>query len=153
MPTPDECAELLQIPERGADLVKRCLQDVVMSKAINMVASGFSPSDVAQALDLDWSSKAHEELIEDQLDGKIKVWECTTMRCKQRGRVSTADNAPNCPQCGLEMKFLMAVDSPAEIGHMARTSLGANIPDPLARTDRTREGAPDSRAGWDDGDD
>jgi hypothetical protein len=148
MPTPDQCAELLQIPERGPALVKRCLEDERISKAVQMVASGFSPSDVAQALELDWSAQAHEEYVEQELEGKIKVWECTTIRCKQKGKVSTAEEAPNCPQCGREMAFVMAVDSAAEISHMARTSLVVSISDPLSRTDRTRDSAPEPGPGW-----
>ena len=150
MPTPDESAELLQIEERGPDLVKRCLDDPQIRKAVQMVAAGFSPSDVAQALELPWSAELHEEYVEEQLEGKIKVWECKTHRCKQRDRVATADDPPDCPSCGVEMKFLMAVDSPSEIGHMQRINVHTAIPDPLSRTDRTRENIP--VGDWDDGD-
>jgi hypothetical protein len=111
-----------------------------------MVASGFSPSDVAQALDLPWSRESYETAIEVSLEGKIKVWECKTHRCKQKGKVSTADLPPTCPSCSVEMSFLMAVDDAREISHMARTSIHANIGDPLSRTDRTRENAPTGRA-------
>lgn len=151
MPTPDQAAELLQLEERGPDLVRRCLSDEKVNKAIQMVASGFSPSDVAQALDLPWSREVHDDSVETQLEGKIKVWECKTLRCKQKGKVSTADEAPNCPSCSVEMSFLMAVDDPREISHMARTRTSANIADPLKRTDRTRENVPSGD--WDDEDD
>jgi rRNA maturation endonuclease Nob1 len=135
---PDEAAELLQIEERGAELVKRCLSDDLINKAIQMVGSGFSPSDVASALGLKWSREAYEEHVEESLEGKIKVWQCETIRCKQKGKVATATNAPMCPDCGKECKFVMAVDSADEISHMARMSLGRpNVKDPLKRTDRT----------------
>jgi hypothetical protein len=154
VPTPDQAAELLQLEERGPDLVRRCLTDETINRAIQMVASGFSPSDVAQALDLPWSREAHEESVEASLEGRIKVWECKTIRCRQKGKVSTADDAPSCPSCGVEMSFLMAIDNPEEISHMARVSVTARISDPLARTDRTRENAPTGRSfGEDDGDD
>lgn len=151
MPTPDQAAELLQIPERGPDLVRRCLEEEAISKAIQMVGAGFGPSDVAQALGLPWSAEAHEEFVEEQLEGKIKVWECKTLRCKQKGKVSTADEAPPCPSCGVEMIFLMAVESAAEISHMARVSLKSGISDPLKRTDRTK--APGFVTEFADGDD
>lgn len=150
MPTPDQAAELLQLEERGPDLVRRCLTDEKINKAIQMVASGFSPSDVAQAMELPWSREAHEDAVEANMEGRIKVWECKTTRCKQKGKVSTADNAPHCPSCGVEMSFLMAVDDAREISHMARTSVVSHAGDPLARTDRTRESAPTGRAFDDD---
>jgi hypothetical protein len=147
--SPDEAAELLQIPERGPDLVKRCLTDDLINKAVQMVGSGFTPSDVASALGLPWDKDVYEGTVKTQLEGKIKVWECKTIRCRQKGRVATASESPVCPSCGVDMAFLMAVDDPEEISHMARLSLGRpSIKDPLHRTDRTN--APDFALGDDE---
>jgi hypothetical protein len=144
---PDQAAKLLQIEERGPDLVKRCLEDDQIRKAIEMVCSGFTPSDVAQALGLPWNREEYEEVVEESLEGKIKVWQCNTIRCRQKGRVATASAEQDCPSCGQPMKFLMAVDDADEIAHMHRISVGRpNVKDPLARTDRTK--APDFAQGY-----
>lgn len=145
MPTPDQAAEALQIPERGPDLVTRCLNDETIAKAIQMVGGGFSASDVAQALGLPWDKEVYEDQVETDLEGKIKVWECKTNRCRQKGAVSTADEAPDCPSCGIVMVFLMAINDADEISHMRRTTLKVKISDPLARTDRNK--APDFAMG------
>jgi hypothetical protein len=147
--SPDEAAALLQIPERGPDLVKRCLADDLINKAVQMVGSGFTPSDVASALGLPWDKTVYDEEVKTNLEGKIKVWECKTIRCRQKGKVATASASPECPSCGVDMTFIMAVDDPDEISHMARVNMGRpRVKDPLHRTDRTN--APDFALGDED---
>lgn len=146
--TPDQAAALLQIPERGIELLQRYQEEDNIAKAIQAVQGGFTPSDVAQLYSLPY--EASEEEPEAQ-EGDIKVYECKTARCRQKNRVSTAsgDVVPTCPSCQQDMYFVMTVADAEEISHMRRTYVPAGrIADPLARTDKHRDGSP-----WEDVDD
>jgi hypothetical protein len=139
---PDRAAELLQLPERGLDLLERIEAEPNILKAIERVQMGFDPKAVAAMFHLPFEAEAEEE---PQQEG-INVWQCRTPRCKQRERVSTATNRPQCPSCGIDMEFLQNVEDAIEISHMKRTQLVASgLPDPLARTDKTN--APDHALG------
>jgi hypothetical protein len=51
---PDQAAEMLQVEERGIDLLKRVNEDETLAKAIQQVQSGFDPKDVAELYGLDF---------------------------------------------------------------------------------------------------
>lgn len=141
---PDQAAELLQLEERGLALLKLCEENDKIYKAIQKVQAGFSPRDVAALYGLDYD--VEEEELEST--GNIQVWQCRTARCRQRERVSTADDQPDCPGCGKPMHYMMSVEDAEEISHLRRTTVGRpRIDDPLYRTDRTRENAPVSELG------
>lgn len=134
--TPDQAAAKLQIEERGLKLLKLCEAEPAIFKALQAVQSGFSAADVAEMYELEWS--AEEDDAPDETEGAINVWECKTTRCRQKGRVSTATDPPQCPSCHQEMEFLMSVNDQEDIGHMRRTYVpNPGLNDPLARTDRT----------------
>jgi hypothetical protein len=136
---------MLQVEERGIDLLKRVNEDEKLAKAIQQVQSGFDPRDVAQLYGLDWDEENVVSGPTGEL-GAINVWECKTQRCRQRGRVSTASDAPSCPSCGQKMTWVMEVMDEGEIGHMRRTYVpDPGLSDPLARTDKTK--APDFAMG------
>jgi hypothetical protein len=144
--TPDQAAERLQLEERGTDLLKRCDEDPQIFKAIQMILAGFEPKVVAETYNLDFD----EAEVEQEAEGEIKVWECTTNRCRQKGRVSTASEVPNCPSCRQEMSYVTSVMHPEEVSHMRKTFIpDPGLADPLARTDRTR--SEEGMRGDDDG--
>lgn len=143
---PDKAAEILQIPERGMELLDRCENEPKVLKAIEMVTAGFEPADVARKYGLEYEAPEEAGPLENE---GINVWECRTPRCRQKGRVATATNEPMCPQCGQPMSFLMNVEDAAQISHMARVTLGRpNIKDPNYRTDKTN--VPDFALGDED---
>jgi hypothetical protein len=141
---PDQAAELLQLEERGLELLQRCDEDAKLMKAIQQVVLGFAPRDVAKMYGLDWVEPEVED--DGPAPDKIHVWVCKTNRCMNREKVTTATNPPNCPRCRQPAQWLMDIDTPDEISHMARMSLpNPGLTDPLARTDRTK--APDHALG------
>jgi hypothetical protein len=144
---PDQAAEMLQVEERGIDLLKKVNENEKLAKAIQQVQAGFAPADVAQLYGLDWDpEQAGAQSGPTGEFGAINVWECKTQRCRQKGRVSTASNAPRCPSCGQEMTWVMEVMDEGEIGHMRRTFVpDPGLRDPLSRTDKTN--APDFAMG------
>jgi hypothetical protein len=140
--TPDQAAKLLQIEERGVDLLQRCNEDETLGKAIQSVQQGFEPADVCKLYKLPFD----ESYAETPTGDGIPVWECKTPRCAQNGRVSTASDVPDCPGCGRPMTFFREVEDVSEIGHMKRTQLSnMGLSDPTYRTDRTQ--APDHDLG------
>lgn len=144
--TPDKAAEMLQIPERGMDLLKRCDEDEKVAKAITQIQAGFAPRDVAKLYGLDYDES---EVVPEFTGRGIGVWQCSTERCKQKERVSTASEQPRCPGCRQLMPFLMEVTHTEEVNHMRRTFVpDPGIADPLARTDKSN--APHFSRGDDD---
>lgn len=148
---PDRAAELLQIPERGLDLLTRFEEEGPIAKAIRAVQAGFAPADVAAMYSLSYDATVlqDEEVSDDDVrEGKLFVYECQTKRCKQKGRVATSSispedeehDKPTCPSCSVPMIFLMAAEDEADINHLRRTYLPrARIADPLGRTDQGRD--------------
>jgi len=147
---PDRAAELLQIPERGLDLLTRFEEEGPIAKAIRAVQAGFAPADVATMYGLRYERPVHEdeEVSDDEQSGNLFVYECQTNRCRQKGRVATSSINPQdpeseptlCPSCGQPMVFLLSCEDENDIHHLRRTFLPrARIADPLARTDQGRE--------------
>jgi hypothetical protein len=142
---PDQAAEMLQVEERGVDLLKRVNEDETLAKAIQQVQSGFNPADVADLYGIPFDRDSAQPGPSGEI-GAINVWECKTQRCRQRGRVSTGTTQPNCPSCGNQMTWVMEVMDEGEIGHMRRTYVpDPGLRDPLSRTDKTN--APDFAMG------
>jgi hypothetical protein len=142
---PDQAAQMLQVEERGIDLLKKVNEDEKLAKAIQQVQSGFDPKDVAELYGLDFDQGQVVEGPSGESD-TINVWECKTQRCRQRGRVSTGGSQPNCPSCSEQMTWVTEVLHEGEIGHMRRTYVpDPGLRDPLARTDKTN--APDFAMG------
>lgn len=142
--TADQAAAMLQIPERGVELLRRYESEDKIAKAIQAIQSGFKPAEVCELYGLPYESNEEDGGDFDEV-APIQVYECNTPRCKQKGKVSTAsgDTIPDCPSCHKSMNFLMSVFDPAEVSHMARTYVPTGgIKDPLYRTDRYREGSP-----------
>jgi hypothetical protein len=141
---PDTAAEMLQIKERGLDLLRRCEDEPFIMKALQNVQVGFAPRDVAALYKLPFNVEEEEH----QSVGEIHVWECRTARCRQKNRISTGTQQQTCPSCRQPMHHLMDVDHPDEVAHMLRTFVpDPHIQDPLHRTDRTRDSAPMSSLG------
>lgn len=160
--TPDTAAKLLQIPERGIELLQRFEEDENIKKAISAVQQGFAPADVASMYELDWD----EEEIEDDKpeghddEGHIHIYECTTKQCRQKGRVATSSTGPDpewddpdevqpppsCPSCGQLMHYVMSVVDESDINHLKRTYL------PKARMHDSMHGVDKSSSRDEDGD-
>lgn len=134
--SPDEAAAKLQLEERGLALLRRYDDEPNIAKAIGMVREGFLPRDVAALCELPYD----EEDEQPETEGEVKVWECKTPRCRQKGRVATATEAAICPSCRQPMEFLMAVDDEDEISHMRRirVPMPQGLVDPLERTDKLK---------------
>lgn len=118
----DRAAELLQIPERGLELLQRFEEDEQVKKAIQAVQSGFSPSDVAAMYGLPYDDEVLQE--SEVSDGDIHVYECQTRKCRQKGRVATCSLGPDedgvddltvCPGCGVKMIYVMSVEDEGDI--------------------------------------
>ena len=118
----DRAAELLQIPERGLDLLKRFEEDESIKKAITAVQSGFAPTDVASMYGLSYDDHLLPEA--GVPDGSIHVYECQTRQCKQKGRVATCslavdeegvEDLTRCPGCNLSMVYIMSVEDEGDI--------------------------------------
>jgi hypothetical protein len=138
---------MLQLQERGRELLARTMQEPEIQQALTAVINGFAPRDVCEMFHLPWDeSQAVPEGPASPDEEGINVWECQTNRCRQKGKVATATNPPQCPSCGNNMNFLMVIQDPGEISHMARTDMGGSrIADPFGRTDKTH--LPDHVAG------
>lgn len=154
--SPDQAAELLQIPERGGDLLKRYTEEDNVAKAIQAVQAGFAPHDVCSMYGLPYDPEEAAALeAESDAENPIKVFECKTARCRNKNKVATASapegeevEPPECPTCHQPMTYIMAVEDPDEISHMPRVKVKApRMADPLSRTDKHREGSP-----WEDAD-
>jgi hypothetical protein len=133
--SPDRAAELLQIPERGLDLLQRFNEDETIRKALQAVESGFDPADVAEMYKLpyDQGMQTSETVLED---ASVHVYECQTNRCRQKGRVATSSVTPDeadedisaaalitCQSCGKRMVFVKSVEDEWELGQLKRASL------------------------------
>lgn len=132
---PDRAAELLQIPERGIELLQRFNEDETIRKALQAVESGFDPTDVATmyGLPYDQGLQVPEAVLED---APIHVYECQTHRCRQKGRVATSSVTPDeadedlakaalitCQSCSNRMVFVKSVEDEWELGQLKRTSM------------------------------
>lgn len=145
--TADQAAERLGLPERGIELLERANEEENIFKALQAVQTGFNPRDVCKLYELEWSEP--EEQPDDEVDGAIQVWECKTPRCRNKNRIATATNPPDCPLCHQAMTFVTSVDEADEVAHMRRIYLrDPGIGDPLSRTDKTK--APDFAMGGDE---
>jgi hypothetical protein len=149
--SPDRAAELLQIPERGLDLLQRFNEDETIRKALQAVEAGFAPQDVAEMYGLPFN--ASEILLDDEdvpSEGSIHVYECQTRQCRQKGRVATSTVAPDeadedaakaalvsCPSCGRRMILVKSVESEWDLGDLRRTrSPKASFHDSMHGVDR-----------------
>lgn len=141
----DRAAELLQIPERGLDLLQRYEEDEGIRKAIQAVQAGFSASDVARMYNLQFDEEAEDE--ETVSEGNVHVYECQSKRCRQKGRVATASVLPDdenfvedlikCSGCRQPMVYVRSVEHEDDIGNLRRArSPRAKMDDPLGRTDK-----------------
>lgn len=156
--TPDTAAKLLQIPERGIELLQRFEEDENIRKAISAVQQGFAPADVARMYELEWDEEEVEEEKPEEHDpeGTIHVYECTTKRCRQKGRVATSSVGPDpewgdpeevqpppsCPSCGTMMHYVMTVSHESDINHLKRTYLPkARMHDDMHGVDRSGDRA------------
>lgn len=158
--TPDRAAELLQIPERGIELLKRFEAEEVIQRAVSAVQQGFTPADVAEMYGLEYEPPDPEdEMPEGHVpEGQIHVYECTTRRCRQKGRVATSSvgpdddwenpefpgRPPTCPSCHDLMHFVMSVEDEMDITHLKRTYLPkARVHDDMHGVDKSgnRSGA------------
>lgn len=131
----DRAAELLQIPERGLDLLQRFNEDEATNKAIRAVESGFAPRDVAEMYGLPFN--ASEVVLNDEdvsSEGGIHVYECQTRRCPQKGRVATSSVTPDeadeddalaalitCVSCRKRMIFVKSVEGEEDLVDLKRT--------------------------------
>lgn len=133
----DRAAELLQIPERGLDLLHRFNEDEATNKAIRAVEAGFPPADVAAMYELPYDTS---EVVQDDeevpSEGSIHVYECQTNRCRQKGRVATSSVTPDeadedlaaaalitCQSCGRRMIFVKSVESEWDLADFKRIAL------------------------------
>lgn len=152
----DRAAELLQIPERGLDLLRKFEEEESVQKAIAAVQAGFAPGDVAAMYDLPYEeSLSVSEIV--QSDGSVHVYECQTKGCRLKGRVATCSLKPDdegfveelimCPKCRQKMVYQTTVDHEDEIGELRRVySARARIHDSMHGVDK----ASASEAGLDD---
>jgi hypothetical protein len=119
------------------------------------VQQGFAPSDVARMYELDYEEGAVEEDKPEEHDpeGQIHVYECTTSKCRQKGRVATSSAGPDadwddpedivpppsCPSCGQMMHYVMSVVDESDMNHLKRTYLPkARLHDDMHGVDKSR---------------
>lgn len=152
---PDRAAELLQIPERGLELLQRFEEDEQIRKAIQAVQAGFSPADVASMYDLPFEGTGGESDETEATEGSIFIYECQSPRCRQKGRVATSSVSPEqaledeasaalitCAFCRQKMVCVKSVEHEWELGNLKRTRLPtANIHDSMHGVDRTGLGS------------
>lgn len=143
----DRAAELLQIPERGLDLLQRFEAEPQVQKAIQAVQSGFAPVDVAKMYELTYDEELEEEKIVSE--GDIHVYECQTKRCKQKNRVATCSLGPdedgvldltNCPGCGYHMVYVMSVEDEGDIEFRRTGASKVRFHDAMHGVDKSGQG-------------
>lgn len=146
----DRAAELLQIPERGLDLLQRFEEDAKVQKAIQAVQSGFAPADVARMYELTFDEDLEEAA--EVFEGDIYVYECQSRGCKQKGRVATCSLAPDdegvedltrCPECRQLMVFVMSVEDEGDITLRRTRTPKARIHDAMHGVDKSGMGDAD----------